>query len=298
MKPCSIHTFPVLAVVALFSAAACAGDIDLKVEAGASITAEADFSDSGGKLEVQELDVSAATDAVLDDKQTVGGSAGVKVYTFDFGEALLVEDQTDPFETIAVVDLQGRYAYRTDSAWEILSGAGLRIAAESGAESDAVTVGVLAGGKYPLADNLQLGLAVVARTRIEDSVAVVLFPVIEWDLSDDLTLTTQYDYTRQGATLAYALDEANTISLGAHYETVRFRTKGVDEATKDRVGQYDSLPVSLGWQHSFGPYAFIALNLDVVTWHEISLDEDDGDELGEDELDATFGAGISGGLIF
>ena len=298
MKAFNVLLFTTLATLFLGATVTPAGSFDLKIEGGGAMTAEADLSKSAGTFGMQEIDISATAVTALDDKNTLDAMASLAILTFDFGDALLVTDQTDPFENIVVVDLGVNHAYQTDSKWQLLSGLGVRIAAESGADTDAVTVGLLAGGSYKVSGSLNAGLALVGRTRIEDGVAVVPVPVIEWDITDALVLQTQYGYTRQGAELAYMLNGANTLSVGAHYETVRFRTKGTTADTDNRVGQYDRIPVSLGWHHMFNQHAFVALNLDLVAWHELKLDAENGDNLGKDEPDSTLGFGVRGGLMF
>jgi hypothetical protein len=176
----------------------------------------------------------------------------------------------------------------------------VRAAGESGAEfDDAITAGGLLGFSYRASDDLTLGLLLGATTQIEDSAALLLVPQVDWRFAERWKLhlgLTRLAYTGLGPELSYAPSDAWEVALGASYQNRRYRLDdhaGID----DGVGQETTLPVYVraGWR-----YQRLRLDLfgGVAVGGQVTLEDDDGDQVQTSGYDPAPILGLNGQFVF
>ncbi len=164
----------------------------------------------------------------------------------------------------------------------------LRFTAESGADlDDAAQGGGFAGFSYQFNDRLTLGPGIGALTQIEDSASVFPVILIDWKITDRLSLKTGRG---TGATLGPGLvldwraSEKWSLSLGGRYERLRFRLDDRGLEPKG-VGEDRAFPIFGGINYSYSRRFQMSLVGGVEVGGKLSLNDRDGNEIVKESHD-------------
>ncbi|MGD9031527.1 MAG: hypothetical protein PVH02_02620 [Desulfobacteraceae bacterium] len=175
-----------------------------------------------------------------------------------------------------------------DDKWTLFFIPTLRFTAESGADlDDAAQGGGFAGFSYRFSDRLTLGPGIGALTQIEDSASVFPVLLIDWKITDRVSLKTGRG---TGATLGpgLALDwrasEKWSLSLGGRYEKLRFR---LDEQglQPNGVGEDRSFPIFAGINYTHSRRFQVSLVGGVEVGGKLSVYDRDGNEIVRESYD-------------
>lgn len=164
----------------------------------------------------------------------------------------------------------------------------LRWSAESGGDlGDAMTAGLIAGANYRVSDRLSIGPGIGVFDEIEDSVNVFPILLIDWQITETLSLETG---SGLGATRGPGLQlnstaiEDWTLSLGGRYETYRFRLDD-DGVAPDGVGEEKGVSLFLAASYRTSPGVSVSALAGLEVGGKLRLEDSDGDTIQSDDAD-------------
>ena len=175
----------------------------------------------------------------------------------------------------------------------------LRFTAESGADlGDAIQGGGFVGFSYRFSDRLTLGPGIGTVTQIEDSASVFPVILIDWKITNRLSLSTGQG---TGATLGPGLvlnwraSRKWSFSLGGRYERLRFRLADQGLSPKG-VGEDRAFPIFGGINYNHNRLFQLALIGGFELGGELSLDDKGGNNIFKESYDPAPFIGLSFGL--
>lgn len=204
---------------------------------------------------------------------------------------------TEPWDDVRILTVETSYAATVNDRWQLIMGLGVESGMEENAEfEDSLTVTGLLGVNYQVSDTLSLGLGLYGGTRLEDDAFILPIPFINWQINDQWSLGSRPS-TRGGRfALTYKASDAWSAFAFAAFESREFRLD--DDASgpaPEGVGRDRRIPVGLGV--SWTPNKQIALEVvaGADVWSEYTLDDRDGNEIGEQDGDLApfIGAQVS-----
>ncbi len=184
-----------------------------------------------------------------------------------------------PWEDIHGVDVAVPVRYGLNRKWTAFVVPSVRVNAEDGAETgDATTGGVLGGAAYRVGDRLTLGPGIGVVTQIEDDVEVFPILLIDWRITDAISLTTGRAVGATlgpGLQLVWAPDRNWEFSFGGRYERLRFRLDK-DGPAPEGVGDDRAFPMYAGFRYSFTPLFQVSVIGGVELGGELLLEDRNG----------------------
>jgi hypothetical protein len=199
----------------------------------------------------------------------------------------------DPLDEIHVFRLNPTLTYILNEKWSLMGGPSLQISAESGAKvGNALTGGGSFGAGYKVSDDLTIALGVVVTSQLEDDAWIQYFVLINWGISDNLSLNMEARNSRGGELkLTYALGDSWTFGVGAGFRRERFRldSRGaIDKGVAQEESTVVSLHVSYRISESLVLEGYGGTTLD----GNLRLENKDGDKIGESDYDNAGYGGV------
>jgi hypothetical protein len=194
----------------------------------------------------------------------------------------------DPWSDIHRFTVAAPMRWSMGQNWSGFFNPGIRSTGESGASfSDTITGGAGIGAAYRFSDRLTIGPGIGVISQIEDSATVFPIIIINWKMTERLSLETGGGLGATlgpGLSLHYQATDAWRLTLGGRYESLRFRLDE-DGAVAGGVGRDKSYPLFIGAGYEKGPLAF-----DVVGGFEfggeLRLEDSDGNKITEDSYNS------------
>lgn len=185
-------------------------------------------------------------------------------------------------------------SHQFNDTWAAFVGGGVDSSREVGAEfNDSLTYGGIFGATYQLTESFRLGASLAIRSRLEDSAFFVPVPIIDWKINDQWRLNTDRKVHRAGLNLVYTPCEAWSVTLSGGVQSGEFRL--VDNgAASEGVGRDWRVPVVIEVAWRPDPHVELALFAGSEVWGQITLDDRNGNELQQNDLDPTL---LVGGAV-
>lgn len=206
-----------------------------------------------------------------------------------------------PWDKIHTYRVSVPIRWGVNETWDLFAIPTARVTKESGADSDdALTGGGFAGFSYRVSDRLTIGPGVGVITQIEDSATVFPVLIIDWKITDTLSLGTGRGL---GATLGpgLALDwkplKKWNFTLGGRYERLRFRLDN-GGASPRGVGEDRSFPLFAGATYNFSRKTRVALLGGLELGGKLRLEDEYGNGIAEEKYDPAGFIGVTFGLRF
>jgi hypothetical protein len=194
----------------------------------------------------------------------------------------------DPWDDIHSWRVSVPIRWRFKERWSGFVMPTLRWAGESGASTgDSVFGGGIVGFSYRINDRLTIGPGVGIFSQIEDSVNVFPILIVNWKITDSLSLDTGAGLgATQGPGLALNWRPAEkwTFSLGGRYEKLRFRLDDKDIAPNG-IGDDRSFPIFLSANYRFNPYLQASIIGGVEAGGTLRLEDETGRRIVEEDHD-------------
>jgi hypothetical protein len=172
----------------------------------------------------------------------------------------------------------------------------VRITGEKGADlDDSFTGGGFAGFSYRLNDRLTIGPGIGVITQIEDSASIFPVLIINWKITDTLSLETGRGLGATlgpGISLNWRMTQQWHFTLGGRYEKLRFRLDKNAE-TPNGVGQDESLPLFWGVTYNFSNSKKLSILGGIETAGELQLEDHDGNALEQQDYESATFLGLS-----
>jgi hypothetical protein len=250
--------------------------------------------DSGGDFEVTYYAARLGASRVFAERLRAGLSVGYGEDHYSFTNGNIAGNA--PWSDIRDLRVGAPLQYRTEGRWTLFAIPTLRFAAEKRADlEDGRYGGILGGASYRFSERLSLGPGFGIFSEIEDDTS--LFPVllIDWKISDGLRLETGRGFAASrgpGIALNWTPDAHWTLSLGARYESFRFRLD--DQGTAPGgVGEKRAFPLFLAAKRRIGADVTLAAIVGAELGGRLRLEDRDGALLSESDYDAAPMAGAT-----
>lgn len=265
------------------------------VAGGAVNQFEADFSDGPGSVSVQRAFIQGGFGYAWDRKTSVSLSLGAGTSDYDFSSDATIEGR-EPWGRINDyrISVPVRFA-PTDNTTAIVIPS-LRSYAEVGAsKGDGKSVGIIGGFSYRFSDTLSIGPGMGWFDDVGDETNAFPIVLVDWQITDRWSLNTGRGLAASqgpGVTLNYKIKDKWTAGISARYEETRFSLKE-KSGRNGTVGQDSSAPMLLVLDYSPWPMTSVTAILGVELNGSMSLEDDDGRELADSDVDTAIVAGIT-----
>ena len=256
--------------------------------------------DAGGDFRVDSFISRASIGYRPDYSKEVSFSVGYKRDAYDFGgvSGISAAEPWDNIDTLGIA-VPTRWAFGDE--WSLLAIPMLRVMAEEGADwSDSISGGGLIGVSYRLSDRLTIGPGFGALTQVEDSVSVFPVVIVNWKISDKLSLETGRGLGASqgpGLLLSYSLNPSWSLLAGGRLERLRFRLSR-QGPVPNGVGEDRGAPVSIGAQYNWKRKGSVTFFGGVDVAGELQVENPSGQELTSSDYDPAPFFGISANLRF
>jgi hypothetical protein len=207
---------------------------------------------------------------------------------YDFSEATSIG--ADPWEDIHTLGFGAHAAWKFAEDWSLHVGGLVAASGEDAEWSDAVTGGGVVAVTWRVNERLLVGAGVGGVSRIEDDPQIFPVVILEWGITDNLRLTTASRAavpsatSRGGLELVFAPDQTWEIAVGGRYDVRRFRLDD-EGVAPEGVGEDESLPLWVRVGHRFNDNIRVDLFAGFTAFGELSLNDEDGHELADDDYD-------------
>jgi outer membrane receptor protein involved in Fe transport len=210
--------------------------------------------DSGGGMSVERWFASAGPSRAFDGGWVAGVTVGYGEDRYDFsGVAGL--GGLDPWGRIRELRVSVPIRYVANRHWTLFAIPSLRFNAESGASlGDGQTGGLLTGVSYRVSDSLSIGPGLGAFTEIEDDASLFPILLIDWAITDTLSLETGGGFAASrgpGVQLKWQYSPRWQFAVGGRYEKTRFR-----------LDDWGAAPAGVGEDKAFPLFASARFTLD------------------------------------
>lgn len=243
--------------------------------------------DGGGSFAVHRIFVdggpSYATDAGNSISLRVG--YGWDEYRFSGHEGFA---GLKPWEDVNTLRFSLPVRWRFDRSWSLFAAPTLRFTAESGADwGDSLTGGLFAGFSYRVNERLTIGPGFGVLSQLEDSTRFIPVLVVNWKITDTLSLTTGPAVAATlgpGLALNWEPSPKWSFSLGGRAESLRFRLDE-DGRVPEGIGDDRSFPVYGGAVYHFTPRIRAGLTGGVALGGKLTLEDRNGHKIAEENYD-------------
>jgi len=295
----SISTLLCLLGAQLASAAAEKGGPDVNdwswtLQAGGVYQAESSL-DSGGDMRASRFFVSGGGAKVLGSRWRLGASVGYGEDNYDFSGSSGFGG-LDPWDRVREFRAGVSMQYFANDQWTLYAIPSVRFNAESGASlDDGSNGGLLAGASYRIGDTLTIGPGLGVFTEIEDSTSFFPILLIDWKITDTLSLETGRGFAASrgpGLQLRWRYSPTWQFAFGGRYEKTRFRLddKGV---APGGVGQDKAIPLFALAEYALGQDLKLGLIGGVEVGGELRLEDDSGKLVSRSDLSEAVFAGAT-----
>lgn len=245
--------------------------------------------DDGGSFSVNRFFVQGGPGYTTEKGTSISLAVGYGFDGYDFsGETGF--GGRKPWEDIHSLRLSIPLRWKLTRQWTGFVSPTIRSTGEKGADfNNALTGGGFAGFSYRFSDRLSIGPGIGVLTQLEDSTQVIPILVINWKITDTLSLNTGRGIGATlgpGLTLDWQPSRSWSFSIGGRYESLRFRLDE-DGTVPDGIGDDRSFPIFAGIGYSFNPMLRLSLVGGVETGGELRLEDEAGRLITKEDHDTA-----------
>jgi hypothetical protein len=261
---------------------------------------ETDIDNNGGSFSVDRAFVQGGITYTTKNRQSFSLrlSYGFDGYDFEGNQGFA---GLRPWKNINTYQLSTPVLWGWDEKWSLFAMPSLRFSGESGVNlGDGIHGGFFAGASYRFSDRLTIGPGIGIVTQIEDSATVFPILIINWKITDTLSLGTG---SGAGATLGPGLflnwkaSRHWRFAFGGRFEKLRFRLNDSGVAPRG-VGEDRSFPLIAGVTHDFTPQFQASFMAGVEVGGKLELADTNGNRIIRQDYDPAPFAGLMFRLRF
>lgn len=205
----------------------------------------------------------------------------------------------DPWDEVHALKFGLPVFWDLNDDWTFFALPSLGLNFEDGADvEDSVTGSLLAGATYQFSDSLSIGPGFGVRSQLEDSLSVFPIVLVDWQLSENLKITTRPSgafISGPGVTVDRQLSNSWRAAFGATYENTRFRLSDPNRAASEGIGEYSSVPLyaALTFQPTANVHAGVFAGVRFA--NELQLENSRGHNIIREDADPApfFGLNLS-----
>jgi len=262
-----------------------ARDWQWTLQAAAVHQFEADF-DKGGDVSVNRAFASLGVGRQVTERLRIGIDFGYGEDSYDFSGTTGF-GALDPWGDIREMRISLPVRYFASREWMLFAIPSLRYQAEQGASlDDGRSGGLLAGAIYRFSDTFSIGPGLGVFSEIEDDTSVFPILLIDWKLSDTLSLETGGGLAASrgpGLQLTWQPLSRWRFALGGRYEKTRFRLddKG---AAPGGVGEDEAIPLYALAEYSWSDDLKLSLIGGAEVGGNLRLEDKSGNLVSESDM--------------
>ena len=257
-------------------------------------TADADFDDDIGVFQYNALI------AGLNAKRRIGDSSSLNIdldagwYSYDItpsassvaGDAASIGSEFDDVTTLSLVTT---FSQRFSDTGSWFVGGGVLVGLENGADFGDSVDGIIVGGfRHRINDQLEIGLGVYARTRLDDDVLVVPLPQIKYTIDEYWSIESE----GAGAKINYHASDDLDYGVYGQYESTTFRLDATHSFAPEGMVTQRSFPIGFYAQYQPRDTIHITGRVGGLMAMELEILDTNGNEVATKDIDT----GIFGSL--
>jgi hypothetical protein len=250
--------------------------------------------DVGGSFDVQRHFLRFDMTRIINPQWAIGLSLGFDFERWNFSgiEALA---GIDPWNEIVRPSISVPMVYNTANNWRLMLIPTLEFAGATGAEaSESLSYGAVLAAMRAFGPNLMLGLGAGVFNRLDEWEGFP-FIAVNWAINDQFRLSNPFEAGVAGPAgleLIYTPSSQWEIGIGGAYRSYRFRLDDTS-AVEDGIGQVDFLATFLRIGINTGKRISFDLNAGALFEGEISIDDKNGNKLGDTDTDTAPFVGVT-----
>lgn len=277
-----------------------------RVETGARFiaTGEADEEDNAGSLSLGRLGAWVSPTYVVNDRLALSIELDFEASFYDFDDdGVLIPsapaDAGDPFDDVIQFTIGPGARYAVNDQLTLFGGAIVVFAGEPGADAgESVIAGGFVAGSYKVSDTLRLGIGFAITSSLDEEVFFAPIPLVEWDITPTLRLSTGGDNQLQGLRLAWSPLETWSFAFEGGFARTQYRFEDDNRALPG--GGVTDTSILLGGAVTWKAAQRLTLTgrVGAIATRELEFFDDEGDEVADAEFDPTVYAGLTASLQF
>ena len=242
--------------------------------------------DGGGRFDVNRHYFAGGVKKQVNRKLRLGFAVSHHAEAWNFNDRIDVAGAT-PWETIQRFGFSLPIRYVFNKKWIASFSAMSEFAGEAGAESDdSLVYGGVLFLTHPFGKGSFFGFGFRAFQGLEEA-SLMPFILVNWRITPNLRLSNPFRSGPAGPAgleLIYTPATNWEMSIGGAYRTMRFRLDD-DNAVSNGIGENESLVAFLRLQRKLGRVLTVDLMGGVLANGKISIDNSNGDSIGEEDYD-------------
>lgn len=252
-----------------------------RLNAIASHTFETKLKDGPGKSSVSRAAASFGIGIPVAEQSTLDFDVSSEVSWYDWKDATgFVAGKDEPVRDTQDTSLSVRFSTQLDQKWIGFVGADINSSAEWGADfGDSLTYGGMIGATYLASESFSIGIALSARTRLEDDARFLPVPIFDWRINEQWRLGTS---AGRSLRLSYAPSKTWMVFADVGYENGEYCLDD-DGASPNGVFRDSRIPVSLGVAYMPTERVTLSLLAGFNVYREFVLDDKNGERVHKDK---------------
>ncbi|GJM19717.1 MAG: hypothetical protein DHS20C14_19300 [Phycisphaeraceae bacterium] len=255
---------------------------------------EGSFADIPGDLNILRFDTDLTISRRIGQRRNLSLSFSQERSFYDFDGALGIVPadpaDADPMSEGQTLGLNATFGGMEASGWGWFVTGGVQWAGEPGAVfDDSLTVSGGGGVTFQASKGLRLGVGLIAGTRIEESARVIPFPIVEWTIDKDWSLSA--GSRGAGAVLTYKATPEVTLGLEVGFESREYRLDS-DNVFADGVILDRAIPLAFTAEWRPNEQVTLAGRVGAHLWGEIEFTDSAGNRLNREDRDVALLAGV------
>lgn len=262
--------------------------LEFTITAYGDYTFDANFDEGGGSMVVNRFGVGLGVTGQPTERLRLGAGIDHEASFYNFDGDVSILGFSEPLDEATITSLFATAGFELGDSWWLNGGGGVRAGVEGHAShEDGLTYFGYLAPTYQPNKNLRFGAGVLVASRLEDDELIVPIIIVEWRISDTLSLSNAPGVLRgPGAQLAYRYSDSLSFTFDASYEQREFRLDE-DAAVDEGVARDTRIPIALGAIWRPLESLRIVLRSGLAFGSELELFDDEGESVFNSDLDTA-----------
>jgi hypothetical protein len=255
--------------------------------------------DGEGDVSVTRTRATIGFHRKLDESWVLRGQVGAEHAHYGWSSDASFLGTNAPWSEIWKVGAGLQVIRKLDDRWTVQTSVTAVSSAERGAEIDeSLDYRLRVGAAWRRDEDLTLGLDLTASTHLEDSTLVLPFPVVDWRFAPAWRLVSDIGDVIQGPSVGVHRTFSEGFDLGLVAAGIYSDARLDDDRVADGVLRETRISTGLEatWKPRLGIEVSLLAGFDV--WGELQVDDADGDEIEQTDLDPAPLFGLSVQVAF
>ena len=245
-----------------------------------------------------EASISASRRIGSSSMLSVEFGAGLLNYDIDPSATSVAGDAADigsEFDDITTLSLMGIFADRTDEGHSWFIGGGAISNSEQDADFGDSVDGIITGGfGYRVSNELEIGLGVVARTRLDDDALIVPFPQLKYSINEFWSINSE----GAGLRINYKASEAVDYGVYGKFQSTTFRLDDSHAFASEGMATHRSFPLAFFAHYSPNDTIKLKGSVGAMIGGELEILDTAGNDVASQDIDPGIFGTLSVSISF